>query len=243
MSSTGRTEGLAVAEPARRTLSITAGVSAALVLVAAAIMPFLTPFWIFPTQGRTEADAWTGWSLETVHAVTGEVLVDLVVGPPEFDQAVDGVPVFNERERGHLRDVRTVFIAFAVVAAVATAVLATSWWLGRGGTGAWRGIRGGAQVLTIAVVALGLTSIVAFDTVFEAFHTLLFPGGSYTFDPSSERLVQLFPYEFWFQTAIALGLLIVVLALATVALATWRIRRVEATTAAGPELASGPAAP
>jgi len=100
-----------------------------------------------------------------------------------------------------------------------------------------------ARVLAVGVVALGIVSIVAFDTVFEVFHTLLFPGGSYTFDPSTERLVQLFPYDFWYQTAIALGVLIVALAIATVALATWRIRRADATMAAASALASGPAAP
>jgi integral membrane protein (TIGR01906 family) len=98
-------------------------------------------------------------------------------------------------------------------------------------------------VLAVAVVALGIVSVVAFDTVFEIFHTLLFPGGSYTFDPSTERLVQLFPYDFWYQTAIALGVLIVVLALATVALATWRIRRTDATRAAAAALATDTVAP
>jgi len=235
--------GPAKAAPTRPIVTIASGVSTAVVLVALAVLPFLTPLWIFSTQERAEADAWTGWPIETVNAVTGEVLVDLVVGPPDFDQEVDGAPVFDERERGHLHDVRTVFIGFAVLAVIAAGVLVTAWWLGRGGTAAWRGARSGARVLAVGVVALGIVSIVAFDTVFEVFHTLLFPGGSYTFDPSTERLVQLFPYDFWYQTAIALGVLIVALAIATVALATWRIRRADATMAAASALASGPAAP
>jgi integral membrane protein (TIGR01906 family) len=243
VSSDGGPAGPNVAAPGRPVIALASGMSTAVVLVALAILPFLTPLWIFSTQERAEADAWTGWPIETVHAVTAEVLVDMVVGPPDFDQEVDGVPVFDERERGHLRDVRTVFIGFALLAAVAAAVLVTAWWLGRGGTAAWRGARSGAKVLAVAVVALGIVSVVAFDTVFEVFHTLLFPGGSYTFDPSTERLVQLFPYEFWFQTAIALGVLIVALAIATVALATRRIRRAEATMAAASALATGPAAP
>ena len=39
---------------------------------------------------------------------------------------------------------------------------------------------------------------------FELFHELLFAGGSYTFDPLHERLVQLFPEQFWSETAIVL---------------------------------------
>lgn len=234
-----------MAERRRPLVTIAAGIATPLVLVALAIVPFLTPLWIFPAQERAEADAWTGWPIETVHAVTGEVLVDLIVGPPDFDQEVDGVPVFNEREVQHLRDVRTLFIGFAVLAAVAAAVLGTAWWLARGGTAAWRGARTGAKVLAIAVVALGVAAVVAFDTLFSLFHVLLFPEGSYTFDPSTERMVQLFPYEFWFQTAIAVGVVIVGLAVATWALASWRIRRIESAAdamAGSSALASGPAA-
>jgi uncharacterized membrane protein len=57
-------------------------------------------------------------------------------------------------------------------------------------------------------VALGAVAFVAFDALFELFHVLLFPGGSYTFDPRTERLVQLFPFRFWFETSVALGALI-----------------------------------
>jgi uncharacterized membrane protein len=57
---------------------------------------------------------------------------------------------------------------------------------------------------------LGVVALVAFDALFETFHRLFFAGGSYTFDPSTERLVQLFPFRFWQETAMAVGVLIVV---------------------------------
>ena len=56
-------------------------------------------------------------------------------------------------------------------------------------------------------------SFVAFDTLFEVFHEIFFAGGSYTFDPATERLVQLFPFQFWQETAIVLGVAAIVLAL------------------------------
>jgi uncharacterized membrane protein len=59
-----------------------------------------------------------------------------------------------------------------------------------------------------------LVALVAFDALFETFHRLFFAGGSYTFDPSTERLVQLFPFQFWQETAMAVGTLIVVLSTA-----------------------------
>ena len=45
----------------------------------------------------------------------------------------------------------------------------------------WRAVRGGAIGLAVAVVALGGVALVAFDALFEAFHEVLFPAGSYDF--------------------------------------------------------------
>ena len=56
-------------------------------------------------------------------------------------------------------------------------------------------------------------SLVAFDTLFEVFHQLFFAGGSYTFDPATERLVQLFPFAFWQESAVALGVVAIVVAI------------------------------
>jgi integral membrane protein (TIGR01906 family) len=69
----------------------------------------------------------------------------------------------------------------------------------------------GAKLTAIFVVAAGVFSVVAFDAAFEIFHQLLFPGGSYTFDPTTERLVQLFPEVFWFETVVALGVVLLAL--------------------------------
>ena len=58
----------------------------------------------------------------------------------------------------------------------------------------------------------GVVSFVAFDALFETFHRLFFAGGSYTFDPATDRLVQLFPFQFWQETAIAVGAVCIVVA-------------------------------
>jgi uncharacterized membrane protein len=70
---------------------------------------------------------------------------------------------------------------------------------------------------------------VAFDLAFEVFHRLFFAGGTYGFDPRTDRLVQLFPDQFWYETSIALGIVILVLALG--------LRLVAVRRAAGLELA------
>ena len=65
-------------------------------------------------------------------------------------------------------------------------------------------VRGGALGLIVGRGGRGV-ALVAFDWLFETFHSLFFPGGSYDFDPATERLVQLFPFQFWQETAIVVG--------------------------------------
>jgi integral membrane protein (TIGR01906 family) len=205
--------------------------STALTLLLVAIPLFLNPTWVSFEQDRARADAWTGYSPGEVHRVTGALLHDLVLGPASFDVADDsGRPVLEARERAHLVDVRAVFgAALAVLAAAAVIVIMSV--AGRGRQPAtWRAIRAGARVLVGGVVALGVVAVVAFDAAFEAFHELFFAGGTYTFDPRTDRLVQLFPDQFWSDTTLALGAVLLILALAVDRLATRRLRALRRAT-------------
>jgi integral membrane protein (TIGR01906 family) len=185
------------------------GIATAIVIVSVAVVPFLSSPWLAFEQGRAESAAWTGFSEAELARVTNAIVEDLVVGPADFDVAVDSAPVLNERERGHMRDVRTVFVGLWVLTGAALIVLGLAALLDR--PRFWRGVRRGAAVLAVGVVVLGVVALVAFDALFETFHRLFFPGGTYTFDPSTDRLVQLFPFVFWQETAMAVGVLIVAL--------------------------------
>jgi integral membrane protein (TIGR01906 family) len=193
--------------------SIVVALATAVVIVAGSLLPFFNPVWIGFEQRRAEALAWTGFSDAELSQATNAIFADLVVGPPDFDVAIGGEPVLNERERGHMRDVRTVFLAFWVLSAASAIVLVVGWRRTRaapdGAARYWRAIRRGASGLAVVVVAIGVLALVAFDALFELFHTLFFPGGSYTFDPRTERLVQLFPSRFWFETSLAAGAVMV----------------------------------
>ena len=61
----------------------------------------------------------------------------------------------------------------------------------------------------------------AFDALFTLFHQLFFPGGNWSFDPATQRLVQLYPFAFWQVTAAAFGVLVAALGVA----AWWLGRR------------------
>jgi integral membrane protein (TIGR01906 family) len=192
-----------------RPASIAIGIATAIVIVAVAIIPFLTPAWIGFEQGRAQAQAWTGYGEADLRTATNAILADLVVGPPDFDVAIAGVPVLNDRERGHMRDVRTVFGGLAIAAVVSVIVLLLAAVRRKDTAASWRAVRQGAFWLAAAVVGLGVFALIAFDTLFEVFHEVLFPAGSYDFDPATERLVQLFPFQFWQESAIAVGIVII----------------------------------
>ena len=60
-----------------------------------------------------------------------------------------------------------------------------------------RGIIARRAGLVIGTIVLGVFASVAFDQAFELFHEIFFPGGNFAFDPTTERLVQLYPFAFW----------------------------------------------
>ena len=222
--------------------AILTALATAVVIVAVAILPFLTPAWVDFDQGWAGAIGYTGFTHDELRAATDSILADLVVGPPDFDVTIGGVPVLNERERAHMRDVRGVFAGFAVLAVVAAAGLLAAC-VGARRLGhperAWSAIRSGARGLAVGVIVAGLIAFFAFDAVFEIFHRLFFAGGSYSFNPATDRLVQLFPDAFWSETTMAVGAVVLVLTLVVANVAGRRARgatsHIEARPVVAPE--------
>jgi integral membrane protein (TIGR01906 family) len=204
-----------------------------LAIVALTLPLFLNPLWVSFEQGRAEATAWTGFSEPQLRSATDAILADLVVGPPEFDVAVAGEPVLNERERSHMHDVRGVFVGFFAIALIAVAggIVIAARRSGEERAASWRAVRAGSLGLVAVLVIVGVVSVVAFGPLFEAFHRVFFAGGSYTFDPGADRLVQLFPFRFWQETAIAVGIVCIGVALVVAAIASRRLSAGGAVTA------------
>jgi integral membrane protein (TIGR01906 family) len=220
------------------------GLSATLLILGLAILPLLSPAWVGFAQGRAQAEAWTGLSTAELSAVTGEILADLVIGPPDFDVTLDGVPVLRESERAHMRDVRGVFAGFfAVVLAAAVALVAL--YLGAGGVvdrrRFWRRLARTGGAVAGATVVLGGLGLVLFDAAFTLFHEVFFPGGNWQFDPRTDRLVQLFPQAFWVESTVAAGVLVIALALALAAIARWRMGALASRAGVAASLAGRPA--
>src|SRR5262249_24994042 len=125
--------------------------------------------------------------------------------------------VLDPREREHMLDVHHVFLEFFLVVGVAIVVLVVTGLAMRDRMLFWRSVAGGAAVLSGAVVFLGILFALFFDSMFDLFPRLFFPPGSYDFNPLTERLVQLFPDDFWSETSMGLAVVVLVLSLAV----TW----------------------
>ena len=207
------------------------GLATAIVIVTVAILPFLTPQWVAFEQGRAQAEAWTGFTTEELRTATNAILSDLVFGG-DFDVVINGTQVLEAREQSHMRDVRTVFHGLWILAAISVVGLVlASRRADRAAT--WRAVRGGAIGLAIGTVIVGIVGLVAFDQLFELFHEIFFPAGSYDFDPLTSKLVQLFPFDFWFETAIVVGAVIIGISIAVAFVAGRRAARAAAARTPG----------
>ena len=214
----------------------------ALVILGASIAPFHAPAYIRLEQDRVGVGALTGYEPAELDAIAGSLIGDLVVWRGDFDVAVAGAPVLNDRERSHMRDVRGVFAGFFALVALALVVLVVA---ARRASGAearralWRAVSGGARGLAIGIAVVGAIALLAFDAAFEVFHRLFFSSGSYTFDPTTDRLVQLFPGRFWYETSTVVAIVALVVALLTM----WRARRSPASSSTSPVLTTSRARP
>lgn len=193
--------------------SLVTGLLLAPALVVVAVLPLLLPAWMGPAQARAGALALTGWDRTELDRVTGAIVGDLVTGGGDFAVEASGAPVLGDDERRHMLDVRRLFAVAAAVAVVAAAGLVLVHRASRDRAAAWRRLGRGALLVAGVTVGLGALAAVAFDALFTLFHELLFPPGTWTFDPGTQRLVQLFPMGFWVETSVAAGVIVTGLAL------------------------------
>ena len=188
-------------------LAFAAGIAAVIVILGVAVATFFNPLWIGFEQERSGVPAITGWTSEQVRSATGSILADLLFGPPSFAVAVNGQPVLVAAERSHMVDVRNVLLASVVILGVAFALLAALFATNRRRAWFWHAIAAGSGALTVVGVVVGVAVLFFFDAAFLLFHLIFFPQGNFSFDPRTQRLTQLFPDQFWTETAMAIAVL------------------------------------
>lgn len=119
----------------------------------------------------------------------------------------DGAPVYNERELGHMLDVKNVLgQALIVWTASLAGLLVFGIWAWQGGW--WGGYRRGLSRggwWTVAFVAVVIPAVlIGFGVFFVAFHEVFFDPGTWVFN-YSDTLIRLFPERFWRDAFLAIA--------------------------------------
>ena len=193
------------------TLRVIVPVATMLTIGAVALLLLFTPLWLHPALDAADSAAWLRMTPQAAHDYSDLTVSDLVFASGDYDfVAPDGTPFFDASERAHMRDVRVVLYGFLGLSTIAAIFLGLVTYRRRADTAVLRGISRGGLWLVIGTIVVGVFAAVAFDQAFELFHEIFFPGGNFAFDPTTERLVQLYPFAFWQYTSAALGLLLIV---------------------------------
>lgn len=130
-------------------------------------------------------------------------------------------PLFNPRELRHMEDVKIVtrgafwILTIGMITTLAIGLLA---WRRADTRSAMRNgiFAGGIGIITI-ILTIVIMTIIAWDTFFTLFHTLLFESGTWQF-LYSDTLIRLFPEKFWFDAALSIGAITTILAIILLAI-------------------------
>lgn len=186
----------------------------AVTVLGVALVLLLSPLYMHAALDMAGSPAYLGLTPTEAHYASDQTVGELLFGPATFVFAgPGGAPFYDPTEAAHMRDVRTVLFVFLGLAVVGGTFLAASVVRGWREPAVWRAVARGGVSLAVGLLVVGVFAWLAFDVAFELFHRLLFPYGNWAFDPSAQRLVQLYPLQFWQLSAAALGAIGVALGL------------------------------
>lgn len=138
-------------------------------------------------------------------------------------------PLFSERELLHLRDVkrllnRTYDAGWAALGFIVAYGLATIYWRRGAARRAfgWAALQAGAAIVAL-IVALGVIALTGFDAAFRQFHLLFFTNDLWQLS-ADDRLIQMFPQDFFLETTLLIGGVVIATAVALAALGWFLLR-------------------
>jgi uncharacterized membrane protein len=169
-----------------------------------------------PLSTAEASDLHAGW----VAYVTGR----------NAEQPAEGQPWFTADERGHMADVRSVFIAaqWAALGALVLLGLLARGSLARGDLATLA--RAGGLAALAGTLVLGLVAALAFDAAFLFFHRVFFPQGNFLVPPGS-NLLRLYPETYWYLLTMGIALSFLALAGAIAIVAHLSVRSATARSA------------
>lgn len=182
-------------------------VSAAALAIGATTAIFLTPPVVHALLSVSDAHTVLGVQPTVAEALSDALVGDLLTGGA-FEAPIGGAPLLSAGERSHLADVGGLLRA-VLAAGLAGLLVLTGARLRRR---AWLrvAIRDGAALIVGGALLAAAAFALAFDATFAFFHGLFFAAGTWTFNPATDRLVQLYPQDFWVLAAMLFCLVLAV---------------------------------
>jgi len=182
-------------------------VSAAALAIGATTAIFLTPPVVHALLSVSDAHTVLGVEPTVAEALSDALVGDLLTGGA-FEAPLGDAPLLSAGERSHLADVGG--LLRAVLAAGLGGLLALTG--ARLRRRAWlrAAIRDGAALIVGGALLAAAAFALAFDATFSFFHGLFFAAGTWTFNPATDRLVQLYPQDFWVLAAMLFCLVLAV---------------------------------
>lgn len=196
---------------------VLAGLVSLLVLVAlvlTAVRLLLTPIFVnieyrtpnFPSDpyGFSRADR-LYWS----HIARNYLLNQARISYLADLRFADGSPVYNERELGHMLDVKNVVKGALIVwyASLLALLLLGLWaWRGQWWSTFRQALSRGGWLTVIFVGVIIPIVLLGFGVFFVAFHEVFFAAGTWVFN-YSDTLIRLFPERFWRDAFLAIAAL------------------------------------
>jgi len=189
--------------------------AAAALAIGATTAIFLTPPVIHILLRASDASTVLGVEPAVADALSDALVGDLLTDGA-FAAPLGDAPLLSAGERSHLADVGGLLRSVLVGGLGGLIILA----LARLRRRAWlrAAIRDGAALIVGGALLAAAAFTLAFDATFTFFHGIFFASGTWTFNPATDRLVQLYPESFWILAA-----LLFCLALAALSLIAYRI--------------------
>jgi integral membrane protein (TIGR01906 family) len=123
------------------------------------------------------------------------------------------VPVFNARETRHMEDVKSLVVwmdrlqELSVIYALAYVVGFVIW----AREGSLRTLAKECLIAvaigTVAAAAIAVFASLGFEAAWTRFHEVLFSNDLWLLNPKTDRLIQMFPEDFWRDMTVLLGLM------------------------------------
>jgi integral membrane protein (TIGR01906 family) len=200
------------------------------ILLVLAVRAVTSPLFLWVEYNRPGFPG-DGYGFSTDDRMTyGSYAVDYLSnwsGPRYLGELVNrsGDQLFKEGEVSHMADVKVVILAAFGAGALLSllSIIAMIYLHRRSSGGIRRGLFAGSIVTLVIILGLGALAVVGWQQFFTEFHRIFFASGSWTF-ALEDTLIRLFPGQFWVDSGIVIGAVVLIASLVTLIL-TWPTRK------------------